>query len=163
MKLVVSDSGPIIHLAMAGQLNLLPALFGRVAVPAAVFRETVEDGAGLPGSAELRSAPWADVVDPPGDLPQLTALAQLDAGERATLALALTSTADLVLLDDLQARHAARRLGLRVMGTIGVLVLGRRQGLLPALRPVLQTLVDQGFWVSPELVNEVLKEVGEDR
>lgn len=163
MNPVVSNSGPIIHLSMAGQLDLLPCLFGKVLVPAAVYRETVEDGAGLPGSAELRSASWAEVVDSAGDLPQVTAVAQLDPGERATLSLALTSDARLVLLDDLQARNAARRLGLKVMGTLGVLVLACRQGRIPAVGPVLTSLLDKGFWVSPEVVAEVLRTVGEEQ
>ncbi len=47
--IVVSDSGPIIHLSMVGMVSLLPDLFGEILVPSVVFREVVEVGAGLPG------------------------------------------------------------------------------------------------------------------
>ena len=54
--IVIADSGPIIHLSMVGQLELLPRFYGEICIPRIVYREVVEDGAGLPGSAELRAA-----------------------------------------------------------------------------------------------------------
>jgi predicted nucleic acid-binding protein len=119
--LVVADAGPPHYLVLIGVIDLLPKLFGRVALP-----ELVRD--------ELRHARTPDIVrrwlaDPPpawiefvatpalGDLSS----PKLGAGERAAIALAVSRRADLVLMDDRQGVAAASAVGLRVIGTIGVL------------------------------------------
>lgn len=76
----------------------------------------------------------------------------LDAGELESIALALESRADLVLLDEQAARGEARRLGLRVGGTLGVLVEARRRGYLRAVGPDVEALRRYGYWLSPRLV-----------
>jgi predicted nucleic acid-binding protein len=61
--IVVADSGPLIALSRIGHLELLPQLFGRVQIPNAVFREVTQGAAeGRSGAAEVRAAPWIDVV-----------------------------------------------------------------------------------------------------
>ena len=160
--LVVADAGPLIYLSAAGHLELLPQLYDRILVPSVVFEEVVDRGAGLPGSAELAAATWVEV--PPSDVedPVCSALlATLDHGEAAALALARREGADLVLIDERRGREVARRLGLPVRGTLGVLVQARRQGAIDALAPILEQLIDAGFWISDELVSRVLGAVGE--
>lgn len=58
---VVSDTSPIINLAIIGQLDLLPKLFQKVILPQAVFDEIVTEGSGLPGSSEISRANWIEV------------------------------------------------------------------------------------------------------
>ena len=59
--LVISDSSPIINLAMIGYLHLLPALFSEIVIPTAVFNEVAGPGNQEPGSKEIREAPWIKV------------------------------------------------------------------------------------------------------
>ncbi|MCX7015694.1 MAG: DUF3368 domain-containing protein [Candidatus Sumerlaeota bacterium] len=66
-----------------------------------------------------------------------------------------------VILDDLEARLLARRLGARVMGTVGVLIRGKRLGLIPAVGPLLSALNEAQFHLSPELIAKALQLAGE--
>lgn len=160
--IVIADAGPIIHLSLIRQLDLIPALFGRVIVPRRVYEEVVRSESGLPGSEELRSAAWAELHEG-STRPELSRLLEsyLDSGEAAALALALELGADLVLSDDRQARLAAERLDLRVQGTVGILLEARRQGRAPALAPLLTELRGKGVWLSDQLIQRVLQEAGE--
>jgi predicted nucleic acid-binding protein len=54
----------------------------------------------------------------------------LDDGEKAALALAASLAADLVLMDDRDGVRIARNKGVRVIGTLRVLQLDARSGLL---------------------------------
>lgn len=154
---VVADTSPLIYLSRVGALGLLHTLFGEVVVPRAVWTEVVEQRTAAPGLDALRIANWLRVVDQ--ELPVLDL--GLDAGETAAILLAESLQADLLLIDERLGRRVAESRGLIVRGTLGVLVQARRTGALPALRPVLERLVADGFRVSPALIREALTAVGE--
>lgn len=85
----------------------------------------------------------------------------LHAGERAAISIAVALPGATVLLDEQAARKAARRLGLRVVGTLGVLVEAKRRGLLRELGPVIAAMQSQGRHLSTDLVRAVLTAAGE--
>jgi len=85
----------------------------------------------------------------------------LDAGEAAALALACQRSAELVLLDDVRGRQTARKMGLNVKGTLGVLVVAKRAGLIEVVAPLLDRLAAEALWIADELRTRVLAEVGE--
>lgn len=148
---VVADAGPLIHLSWIDRLDLLGRLYEEVLVCPTVQREVLAAPPGTRGLEALRgafaSAPFS-VRGTTGPQPELP----LDPGERESIALALESTADLVLVDEQAGRREARRMGLRVGGTLGVLVEARRRGFLPALSPDVEALRRYGYWLSPRLV-----------
>ena len=154
---VVADTSPLIYLSRVGALGLLHTLFGEVVVPRAVWTEVVEQRTAAPGLDALRVANWLRVVDQ--ELPVLDL--GLDAGGTAAILLAESLQADLLLIDERLGRRVAESRGLIVRGTLGVLVQARRTGALPALRPVLERLVADGFRISPALIREALTAVGE--
>ena len=160
--IVVSNTSPIIALACAGKLELLRAVYSEIVVPDAVFEEVTVAGAGEPGAREVAEAPWIK-RQPVRNAPLVTALRfELDAGEAEAIALAVESGADLVLLDERLGRRAAQRLGLTVVGTLGVLIAAKDRGVLAAVRPVLDALrADAGFWIADELYNAVIKAANE--
>lgn len=161
--LVVSDSGPLIHLGATGHLALLRLLYGEILVPAEVFHEVTVAGAGEPGAAEVERCAFLRVEQVPVEDPLRLALARdLDAGEAAALALAVSRRAGLVLMDERKGRLIARGMGLRVRGTLGVLLDGRRAGHLSSVADVLADLRQTGLWISDELAREVLALAGED-
>ena len=81
----------------------------------------------------------------------------LGRGEAETIAVALDVDADLALLDDLRARVAARRLGVGVMGTLGVLKLLMDEGhVREDPEELCGALISRGFWVAMELCLMVL-------
>lgn len=115
---VVSDSSPLIALARIGQLSLLAKFYGRLRIAPEVHREVTIAGRGLPGAEEVRRAGWIEIAKPDRnpDADLVAACEGLGAGERGTILLAQTISADLVLLDDGKARRVARRAGCRCSG-----------------------------------------------
>ena len=159
---VVADSGPIIHLSRVGLVDLLPALYDSIVVPRAVFQEVVHDGAGQPGSAELAGAAWAEIVEHDPEDPLFLGFLQiLQVGESAAISIAYRRGARLLLIDDNRARMAARSLKLGVKGTLGVLVLAKQRGRLPAVAPKIGELRAQRVWISEEVARRALREAGE--
>ncbi len=66
-----------------------------------------------------------------------------------------------VIIDDLNAKKHAKYLGLPVTGTLGVLIRAKQCGYIPALRPVLEKLVEENIYIKPSLIDLCLKQVGE--
>ena len=87
---------------------------------------------------------------------------RLDAGEAEALALAEELHADLVLVDELAGREVARQCGFTVLGTLGILLRAKQQGLCPAVGPLLDRLQRKlNFFVSPGLRQTILRQAGE--
>ena len=155
--LVVADSSPLIYLSRVGALDVLASAFGEVLVPAIVWEEVVAARPDSPGISALRAAAWLQV-----DSRKLRVLdLGLDPGETAAILLAEEIHANLLLIDERAGRLVAEGRGLVVRGTLGVLVHARESGAIVALRPVLDALAAQGFRLSPVLVAEALRRVGE--
>jgi len=159
----VANSTILIALSTIGQLPLLKHRFPQgILIPEAVWYEVVEAGAGRPGATEVRAADWIQrrrVEDQ--DYVRLLST-ELDVGEAEAIVLARQERVDVVLLDEKEARRVARRLGLRVLGTVGLLIWARRQGLISSLSAQLRALQEEGgFRLSQELCLEALRQVGE--
>jgi uncharacterized protein len=123
--IVVSNTSPLTNLASIGQLDLLRRLFEQITIAEEVWAELNANGQRWPGSLEVESAAWIK-RHPVQDQPLVTTLKRdLDQGESESIALAVELNANLILLDEKEGRHAAQRLGLRVMGEVGVLLLAR--------------------------------------
>lgn len=159
---VVSDSSPLIALARIGQLSLLAEFYGRLRIAPEVHREVTIAGRGLPGAEEVRRAGWIEIAkpDPNPDADLAAACEGLGAGERGTILLAQTISADLVLLDDGKARRVARQAGLSVLGCLGVLEAGARKGLVSDLRRVYVELLRQGIRFDLRLLDASLARLG---
>jgi uncharacterized protein len=160
---VVADASILIGLSSIGQLSLLRERFSEgVLVPPAVWKEVVEQGWERPGSREVAEADWITVHDVTAlDIVRLLQ-PELDEGETEAIALAHQLGAKIVLLDERDARRAAKRLGLHALGTIGVLIWGKQTGKLASLRDALDALQSQAsFRFSRQLYEQALREVGE--
>jgi predicted nucleic acid-binding protein len=160
--IVVSDTSAIINLAIIGRLDLLHQLYSEIVIPAAVYQEIVVQGAGKPGAVEVQTQPWFKqqaVVDT-AFVSQLRR--DLDDGEAEAIVLAREMSADLLLIDDQAARLHAARLGLRFIGLLGVLLEGKKAGLLATVKQLLDDLISQaGFRVRPSLYQAFLVSAGE--
>ncbi len=160
--MIVTNTSPIINLACIGQLDLLPALFGTLVIPPAVFHEITVAIPDAPGAAAIRMAPWIErkaIANPPL---VATLRLELDPGEAEAIACALENQAELLLIDERRGRRTAERLGIPIIGLIGVLLIAKRQGLITQLRPHLDSLRNSaGFWIGKELYDRVLRDSGE--
>lgn len=163
--LVVSNTSPITNLAAVGHLDLLQALYAQITIPEEVRDELVLGGSGNnPGAREVMSEPWFVVVgvDAQERSKIVQAFPALDAGEVAALALAVERSADLILLDDKDARHAASTLNLSRVGIVGILLAAKSSGMVPLIRPILDDLRSRaGFRLSEATYQDALRNAGE--
>lgn len=156
---IVSNAGPLISLARIDSLSLLPALFGEVKIPPAVYRE-ITTSANLPGATTLAQATWLKRVEieDRGEVERLSFW--LDAGEAEALALARELKAT-VAIDEKRGRRFAAELGVPQTGTVGILLTAKRHGLIPLVRPWLDLLTSRGVRVSARLYHQVCHLAGE--
>lgn len=159
VSLVVADTGPLIALARIDAVALLRELHQRIYVPRTVADELAAGGARVGGDLLARHS-WIEVRTPQ-HAPDRLLREELDPGEADAIALAVELNAR-VLLDERRARRIALRVyRLDVRGTVGLLTEARRRELIPALAPLLERLVREGIHLSPKLVDEALRAVGE--
>jgi len=157
--IVISDTTPLNYLVLIEQENVLRELFGRVVIPQTVFDELKAAGA----SAKVRG--WANNLPVWIEVRQTNLIADasldiLDAGEREAILLAQELSADLLLVDDKQARQAALDLHLSITGTIGVLDQAARRNLID-LKSAIDELQKTNFHISEDLIRKLLKEKGD--
>jgi predicted nucleic acid-binding protein len=89
-------------------------------------------------------------------------LSALDPGEAEAIVLATDLKADIVIIDEQEAREFATRAGLPVTGVLGVLLRAKRTGRIPAVRHEIQALrATAGFFIAPALEAKVLASAGE--
>jgi predicted nucleic acid-binding protein len=122
VRLIIADTSPINYLLLIDHIDLLPALFNRVILPAVVRNELSHPKAPQVVQDWIFSPPeWVDIRQSPAAHAHDLALASLDAGEEDAIALALELHADLLLMDDEEGAITARAKGLEVTGTLGIL------------------------------------------
>jgi predicted nucleic acid-binding protein len=157
----VCNSSPLIHLAKVGKLELLRDYFTEILIPEAVYRECVVDGKDREDAKRIESASWIRVVDIKNIDLKKALNTVLDEGESEAIVLALQESADLILLDDYEARELARTYGLRITGTIGILIKARHEGDISSIGEMLKKLRRTGFWLSDDLYTKILRDAGE--
>src|SRR5580658_2288293 len=129
MYLVVADASPIHYLVLIGADQYLERLYGQILVPDTVAKELLADRA--PGKVRnwmQDPPPWVRLVSATPAIQSNVIGATLDAGEHEVLLLALQLRSDLVLMDERAGTEEARRVGLAVTGTLGVLARCAQRG-----------------------------------
>lgn len=86
---------------------------------------------------------------------------KLDRGESEAIVLAKNINADLIIIDERKARRIAKDVGLKVTGTLGILVEAKQQGLIKELKSLLDELMDNNIRISRKLYMEILNLVEE--
>jgi predicted nucleic acid-binding protein len=160
--IAVSNSSPLIILARLDCFPLLNRLFSRLIISSEVYKEVVVAGKGLPGATEVASAAWIETeqLQDPATLAMALNRYPLGAGELSAILLAKECRADTVLLDDHQARQLAKREGLAVLGTVGLLEAFYVRGLLPDLGATFQMLLAENVYIDKRLLDRRLKLLG---
>lgn len=156
MRVVVADTGPLQYLVLIDVIEILPRLFQTVRIPELVQAELTHVRTPEKVRQWLTQRPsWLEfrATSPLADLP----FPQLGRGERAVIAVARKECADLVLMDDREGVALAHAEGLAVMGTLGVLDLAARHGLLD-LAEAFARLQKTNFRCRQKLFEEVLAE-----
>ncbi len=154
------NASPLIALFRSGQAEILPALCPHLVVPDAVWCEVTAGGHEDTAASGLAEVDWlihlAD--EPVGPVVQAW---DLGAGESAVLSYVHTHQEYMAVLDDTAARRCARALNLRVIGTGGLLVMAKREGIIPSVTDVLERLKTAGLWLTPKIERVLLKSAHE--
>ena len=160
--IVVSNTSPLTNLAAIGRFDLLHTLYGELHIAVGVWQELNAFGQSWPGSHETAVAHW--ITQHTVQNRHMVSVLQrdLDLGEAETIALAVALSADLILLDERDGRHAASRLGLPVAGTLGVLLAAKHKRVISEVHSDLIALKTKaGFYISQKVIDQVLQLAGE--
>ena len=155
-KIIVSNSTPLINFATINEIQILRKLFKQIIIPQAVWQEVVIRG-WRESAPLIEKADWIN-KESIADHRLCNILSkELDLGEAEAIVMAIEFNADLILLDELEARNLAEIQGLKYMGSIGCLTLAKRLGLITKIKPLLDHMINKArFWVSKELYDFVL-------
>lgn len=151
---VVSDTGPIHYLVLVEVIDILPALFGTVSIPRAVYGELTH--LETPASVRDWLAPppsWLSIL--PDVVSDDPSLGRLHAGERQAILLAQATSADLILMDDRAGVRAARAAGFSAIGTLGLLGSGHRRDILD-IESCIERLRGTSFRCRPAMDDQLL-------
>lgn len=161
--IVIADATVLISLSTIGRLGIIRDRFpDGIQIPSAVWKEVVEQGKERPGAKEVASADWITVRQIEDDRFVQYLTMGIDEGEAEAIGLARETNAQVILIDERDARDAAKGLGIQVLGTIGLLIWAKRAGKLKNLKQELDNLQELAkFRVSPALYQLCLEEVGE--
>jgi predicted nucleic acid-binding protein len=162
MTQVVSDASPLIVLAKAGLLDILPRLFSRVILPQAVIEEISAGPPGDPFKLALPGCSWITAVQLAPPISPL-AVWQLGRGESEVIEYARLEKNLSVLIDDLSGRRAAQAVGLTVHGTVGVLGAAAANGYIDSFSFSVAQVKKAGLFISDSLVAEIEKKLERER
>jgi uncharacterized protein len=130
-------------------------------IPPVVYQEIIDAGATEPATLAIQQTDWIQVM-PVTDQSLFKRLQQnLDPGEAQAIALGLELNANRLIIDERRGRNQAIGLGLQVIGILGIVLAAKQQNLIPSVKPILDDLIVNGFWMRDDLSNEVLQLAGE--
>ncbi|MDE6714558.1 MAG: DUF3368 domain-containing protein [Lachnospiraceae bacterium] len=165
--IVVSDTTPIISLMKAGQLELLQKLFGVVYIPEAVYRELTENET-FSGEVKIIQACefiYVEEVDNEKSVIILRNFTGLDAGESEAIILADEKHSDVLLMDEHKGRQVAKKMGITITGTIGILIQAFDEGMLMKedVERCIEWLKESGIRISEKLYHKLREHMGTSR
>jgi len=157
----IVDSTPIISLSIINQLTLLSKLYEQILIPQAVYDEVCMKGQSQTGAKELKKADFINVKSIKNDDARELFSASLHKGEVEVMILAKEIEADIIIIDDYQARKHAKYLGLNLTGTLGVLLKAKENNYIESIKPLMDDLIKNDIYIDDTLYNKILKLAGE--
>jgi predicted nucleic acid-binding protein len=157
----VANSSPLIIFAKLNCFDLLHALYPQAYISEEVYNEVVVSGGGLSGASEVAKAEWIGLRRLPNqaELQTLQEKYALGIGELSTIVLAKEFRADVVLLDDSNARKLAKAEGLQVQGSVGLLETLYLRGHLGDIRTTFRQLLEHAY-IDRRLLDHRLRALG---
>ncbi|HEY1717579.1 MAG TPA: DUF3368 domain-containing protein [Verrucomicrobiae bacterium] len=156
----VINASPVILLAKVGLIQHVPRLVETLVVPQPVVAEILsfrdKDVAAI-----WLEEPGKKFIQPAVEELKLLSTSGIGSGERAVISFAKVHSGFVAVLDDLEARTIALRLGIKTLGTVGVVLRLKKAGLISEAKLHLQQIRKIGGYMSDELFHEALRQVGE--
>ena len=161
--IVVSDTTPLISLMKVGHLELLKMYFGEVQIPTAVFTELTVDPRFEDEAKQIEQCPFIHVVKVQDckSVDLLCRATGLDIGESEAIVLSDDMQADLLLMDEAKGRDVAEQMGIKIMGTIGLLMASYQNGNISAdeIKKCIEILRDSGRHIGEKYLRMLLERI----
>lgn len=161
--IVISDTTPIISLMKAGQLELLRKLFEVVYIPSAVYKELTENETYQEEAKMVEECEFLYVEEAENSKAViiLQNFTGLDAGESEAIILADEKQSDVLLMDEHRGRQTAKKMGITITGTIGILAQAFDEGLLTkeCVEECIEKMKESNIRISEKLYQELRRHV----
>ena len=152
--IVISDSSPLISLSTIERMDLLEKLFKEIFVPKSVFEEVTKEN--KPYSNELKIFLINRVKHVKNKVAVKILLSDIGKGESEAIILAIEEKSDYLLIDDLKARKIAKMNGLEIIGTMGILLKGKKEGLIKEIKPLIGILLKNNIRIGDKIIEMTL-------
>lgn len=149
-KVIVSDTSCLILLDNIGELKLLNRLFGQIVITQEIAQEFKKE---LPN--------WFVIEEATNKTYQKILEASLDKGEASAIAFAIEQTDCLLIIDDYKGRKYAEQLGIKITGTLGVIIDAKLSGLIQSVKPMLDKIKSTDFRLTSELEKRTIEKANE--
>lgn len=162
-KVIIADASPLIAFGSIDQLSIIFKLFGKVIIPQTVANECLVDisYAGAAAIAKAIEIKKIQIHTPPIESQNRDAmLSILDEGEADAIALAHSMHLPLVI-DEKLGRNIAKEMGIKIIGTVGILLLAKQKKIVKHIKPILMELKNGHYFLSDTLIKDALKRVEE--
>jgi predicted nucleic acid-binding protein len=143
-QIVIADASPLIILQNIGRLALLQNLFDEILITPEIKTEC---GLDLPD--------WIKVAEVQDKTKQRLLNLTLDKGEASAIALCLENAESLLIIDEKKGRRIAQELGLKIVGTLGVILKAKEKGLINSTENILESLENANFYISANLKEKI--------
>jgi predicted nucleic acid-binding protein len=146
MRKIIVDTSCLIILSKIKELPLLKLLYGEVLITDIIAKEFDEP---IPD--------W--IIIYPIKINENVFLFEksIDKGEASVIMLALEIPNSIIIIDDFKGRALAKELGIKVTGTIGIIISAKNKKLIPSIKPILEKIKETNFYISKALENEALR------
>ena len=145
MRKIIVDTSCLIILSKINELYLLKLLYGEVLITDTIAKEFDEP---LPN--------WIIICPIKFNEKEFLFEKRIDKGEASAIILALEKTNSTIIIDDFKGRASAKELGIKVTGTMGIIISAKNKKLIPSIKPILEKIKETNFYISKELENEAL-------
>ena len=154
IECIAANASPLICLSKSAMADLLPALFSEIFVPEQVIEEIRAGCKNDPSAEILLQYRWIRRV---GNIaiPPAISTWDLGGGESSVMAYTLADPRCWAAIDDRQARRCADSMGCRHIGTVGLILLAKKRGVIRSVREALDGLQKAGPWMSEPFMNEI--------
>ena len=148
-KVIISDTSCLIALSKIERLDLLKDLYQEIIITNDVYQEF---GGSLPD--------WINIAEVKDKQKQKDIEKRLDKGEASSIALALEVESTTLIIDEIKGRKIAQSFNIDIIGTIGVIILADKKGLISDVTSVILRLANKGFRLSDKLINKIIEKYG---
>ena len=156
----VINASPLIFFSRSRHFELLASFADEFWVPEPVAEEILQRGPQDTTAKSIDETPWLITTPVPTPLPTAIIEWRLGVGESAVLALAAEHKVT-AIIDDLAGRKCAASLGITLRGTLGIVLIAKKRGLIPLARPVIEDMMRAGLYLSKKVLDHALQKVGE--